>query len=875
LILAPWFDEEDRAAVLDDLDTLAARVRDRHGRLRAGVWYLWHAARYPVHDLWSRRGGSSDGRGWVERWSTDVRYALRRLRRTWLASAVVVATLAIGVAASTSVFSVLNVLVLGPLPFEAPEELVRIRETFVVDGAAPREVAMSPRRYELVRDRVESIEDVSAVRYRTFTLTGDGQAERVIGLRATWNHFTVLGVQPELGRAYGPDDDAAGAPAAVAVISHSLWRRRFGADPDVVGSELEVNGTPHTVVGVMPPGFRYPYAGELWLPMGIDPTDADAYRDRGLNVTARVAGGSDLTRLDEDLVRVAAELASEDAELDGGLGFAWTTVEEEVLEGVPEKVVALLWAAALVLLIGGSNIASMILARLHGERGELDLQVALGAGRGDLVRRFAAEGMLLTGLGLALGLLVSSETVGLLTELSPVSDLGPYFQDFGVDLSVAAFGVFVAAAAMLLATAPTLLRLLRGGYGTSTRSRALGERRGRFGGSFLDTLVAGEVALAVGLLASAGVLVLTLVQQWSSDLGIEADELYTFGVSPTPSGYVLPEERTAYLETVVDRVAAVPGVAAVGLTSLNPMRTQGWGFALWPDDRPVTGELDYYAVNHRSVTGGYFEAAGTRLLRGRTFGPGDGAAAADVAILSRGAAELLWPGQDPIGRTLRAGRASSDAELVTVVGVVEDVQELDFLSETWYRPYAQDPRDYNTEVVEIFVRSGQEAASIVPAVRDAIRGVDPGVPVFRVEPMADLLQFERRVESFSALLLTIFAAIGIGLAGVGIYGVLSYSAGRRTAEFGIRVALGARKADVLRDVTARAVRSCAVGLGGGLLLAVLFSRFFQAVVPAAPAFRIDVFLGAGLVALMVGAAAALGPALRALRIEPRTALNGE
>ncbi len=869
LLLALWLDAEDTEAVLDDMDVLAADVRARRGSLAGRIWYAQRLAQYPLFLCFeSLRGGGADA------WGRDLRLGLRRILRRKTSSAVIVGTLAIGIGAGTAVYSVLAVLVLNPLPFGDPDELVRVREEIAVSAeAAPREVSVSPRRYESLRDRADFLDDVAAARYRTFTLAGDGsEPERVVGLLATWNHFTVLDVPPLLGRTYGPDEDRAGAPAPVAVVSHSLWTRRFGRDPAAVGSELVIDGTPHTVLGVMPPGFRYPYAGELWVPMGIDPAGPD-YEDRGLNISARVSSATTLESLPERLAELSRVLGEERPDPDALSTFAFRTLEEEILEGVPAKVIALLWAAAFVLAIGAVNIASMILARLHSEEREIHVQVALGAGRGDLIRRFLSETAILAALGLAGGLLLSANSVGLLAALSPVSDLGPYFQDVGLDARVVGFGALLAVIAVGLASLPTVVGLRRGSFGTSLRSRGVGARSG--GVSFLDGLVAVELAVAVVLLTGAGLTVETIRNEWGADLGIEVAGLHTFGIAPTSAGYAAPIERVAYVTEVLERIRSVPGVRASAATNFNPMRSHGWGARVWPEGRAPSSEVDYFTINHRAVTPGYFETSGTRLLAGRDFEASDGPDSPDVAIINQRLAERLWPDESALGKQLRAGAAGSDRPLVTVVGVAEDVKEYRFLEDTWYRPYAQDPTDYNTRVVEAFVRSDSDPSLLVPAVRAAIRDVDPGVAIFDVEAMSDILAFERRVEAFATLLLTLFAGIGVLLAAVGVYGVLSYATGQRRREFGLRVALGASRVEVIRDVTRRTGRSCLMGLVLGLGGALLLGRLVGAVVPGVPVFSLSVFFGASAIAVLVGCLAAAGPALKALSIEPSEALAGD
>lgn len=882
LLLAPWLDPQERAEVLMDLQDLAKPVRERWGACFANIWVLWQLGRYPFYLSGGGRvvrdpgpAAMFRGRGIAEGWVREFRLGARRIIRHPGTSAVIVLTLALGLGASASVFSVLNTLVLRPLPFSEPEDLIRVRESLTVQaGMPPREVSMSPRRFRQLRDRVSTLEDVAAARFRTFTLSGEGEPERVIGLTATWNHFTVLGVTPALGRTYSATEDAPGAPAPVAVISRSLWTRRFGRDPAAVGQELVVNGRPHTVVGVMPEGFRYPYAGELWVPMGIDPNSPD-FQDRGLNITARLAPGVAMESVRSELAALSRALAEERPEPDGNMAFTFKTLEEEILEGVPRKVSALLWAAVFVLLIGAANVASMILARLHSEDQSLAVQVALGAGGADLARRYVSEGVILAGSGLLLGMALSGSSVGFLTGLSPVSDLGPYFQNVGVDSRVFLFASLLALASMALASLPTLFHLRKGDFAGRLRGKSISAdaRRGRW--RFLELLVAGEVAVAVLLLIGAGVTVQGISSEWGTDLGLEPEGLYTFGVAPASSGYEESEERAAIMNTLLERIRAVPGVEAAGFTNLNPMRSHGWGAPVWPEGRIPSGRDDVFTLNHRAVSPGYFAAAGTRVVSGRGFLPSDGVDDPGVVVVSEKAAELLWPGRDPLGQRVRLGGAESGGPFLTVVGVAEDVAEFDFLAETWYRPYPQDPRDYNTRVIELFVRGNIPATALIPGVRRAIQETDPDLPVFNVQAMSEILRFERRVEYFATLLLSLFASIGVTLAAVGIYGVLSYTTGRRTREIGLRVALGARRSTVLYEVTASTMGACGLGLVAGLLVSVAISSLLETLVVELPSSSSGVYLLATALALGVGTMAAVGPAVRALKVQPRTALDGD
>ncbi|MGD2067565.1 MAG: ABC transporter permease [Gemmatimonadota bacterium] len=807
----------------------------------------------------------------------DARIAVRTLLRRPGTSLVIVLTLGIGLAASTTVFTVFDLLVLGPLPFDQPDRLVRLRQTRELPGQGVRASSVTGRNFTAWRERTTVLRDMAAARFRTLSLTGEGEGEpeRVVGIEATWTHFSVLGVEPLLGRTFGPDEDAAGAPAPVAVLSHSLWTRRYGRDPSVLGEEIVVAGRAYTVVGVMPEGFRYPYSAEVWLPLGLSP-DAEEWERGILNVSARMVEGATLEGVRAELDAVASSLAAERPDTNQGSGIRVIPIREEVLEGMDQKVRALLWAALFVLLIATANVASMVLARAQRRQDELSVRVALGASRLDLVRPVLVEGLLLSIAGAALGIAVASWAGPPLAAMSPMDDVADFFRDVAVTGRVAAFGMAAAALVAVLSTLPVAARAIRhrpGGAVSRSRGGAGGE------GRVLDGLIVTEVAVAVVLLTGAGLMVQSLRNLRATDLGVDVDGLAVFAVSPSTGGYAEPGGRMLLMDEIVERVRRLQTVGDAAVTNFNPLRDQGWGAAVWPLDRAPSPEQSSVTVNHRAVTPGFFRTAGIELLAGRGFRPSDDPGSPDVAVVAESLAERLWPGEDPVGRRLRAGAADElDAPVVTVVGVAEDVADFGEIEGTWYRPLRQDPSEFPTASLEIFVRSsaasGGPAAfeSLVAGVRSAVGDVDSSLPVFDVQRARSIVRFERRMETFTTLLLGAFACVGLVLAAVGVYGVLSYAVGRRTREIGIRQALGASPAQVVGLVLRGALAVTGLGIVLGVGAAALLTRFLESflvgISPLDP--HIFAFVAAG--CLAVALMAAWVPARRATTVEPRSAL---
>jgi putative ABC transport system permease protein len=723
------------------------------------------------------------------------------------------------------------------------------------------------------REQSSKFADMAAARYRTLTLSGEGEAERVVGIGATWNYFQVLGVAPILGRTYQADEDRPGAAAPVAVVSHSLWTRRFGGDPDAVGEELVVNGRPHRVVGVLPRGFRYPYSAEIWVPLALGP-ESEEWSRGNLNISGRLAPGSSMDAAREEMEAIALRLAQERPETNRGIGVALIRIEEEVLEGMDAKVKALLGAALFVLLIACANVATIVMARLQRAHGEMAVRLALGAGRREMARPILAEGLFLGLSAGILGVLLAVWAGPPLSAMSPVDDLGPFFQSIGVDGVVVAFGLVAGLGVAVLFSLPALLHAGDPGVGSLLRG-ARGVVGGRRERKALDGLVVAEVAIAVVLLTGAGLMLKTLQNLQDRDLGIDPRGLVSFGIAPSIGGYEALPDRLAFLDGVLERIRALPEVEGAAFTNFNPLRDQGWGATLWPEDAPSLSEEEAVTVNHRGVSHGYFEVAGTDLVAGREFTRADDGDAPGVVILSESLAQRLWPGERALGRRVRVGLPSAGGRVLTVVGVAEDVADFGVLTDTWYVPYRQDPREFTTRTLELFVRALGEASGVIAEVRTVIREMDPALPVFRIETGEEIVRFERRGETFTTFLLSLFATLGLLLAAVGIYGVLSHAVTRRRRELSVRVALGAGTGEILGLVLGGSYLVVGLGLLFGLVAAGVLTRFISSFLVGVSPLDPGVFgvISAG--TLVVAAVAGGLPAWRATRVDPRKALQEE
>ncbi len=812
------------------------------------------------------------GREW-DGWRRDLLLAIRGLSRKPGSAALVLFTLSLGIGVSVTVFTVFNTLVLRPLPFGDSDALIRIRQTHEVPGQPPRATSVTGQNFTAWREGAAQFSDMAAARYRTLTLSGEGSAERVVGIGATWNHFRVLGVAPVLGRTFQADEDRAGSPAPVAVISHSLWSRRFGQALEAVGSEMVINGRPHTVLGVLPPGFRYPYSAEIWVPLGLGP-ESEEWTRGNLNISARLGPGSSIQLAREEMEAVAQRLEEERPETNEGVGVALVTIEAEVLEGMDAKVKALLGAALFVLLIACANVATIVMARLQRAQAEMAVRLALGASRRDMARPILAEGLVLGLSAGFIGIVLAAWAGPALSAMSPVDDLGPFFQSIRVDEQVVAFGIGAGLVVAILFSLPAIFHATDARIGSLLRGvrGVVGNRRER---RVLDGLVVAEVAIAVVLLTGAGLMLKTLQNLQRREMGIEPRGLVTFGVAPSIGGYEALPDRLAFLDRVLERVEAIPEVETVGFTNFNPLRDQGWSAALWPEGDPSFPEGQTLPVNHRGVSHGYFQAAGTELVAGRGFTRADDTDAPHVVVLSESLAEGLWPGESALGRRVRAGLPSTGGPVFTVVGVAENVADFGVLSDTWYRPYRQDPTEFTTRTLEVFVRTTDQPTAVIERVRQVIQEIDPNLPVFRIETGEEIVRFERRGETFTTFLLALFASMGLLLAAVGIYGVLSHAVTRRWQELSVRVALGAKAGTILGLVLGGSFSVVGLGLLLGLGAAGVLTRFISSFLVGVSPLDPGVFCAIAVGTLSVAGLAGGIPAWRATRVDPRTALQEE
>ena len=796
----------------------------------------------------------------------DLGYALRTLRARPGFTAVTVVTLALGIGANTAIFSVVRSVLLEPLPFNDPGRLYMLWEA---DATNPsRTSILSMPNYVDFQRGVTSFEQTAIWEYLNFNFSGDGEAERVVGLRISASAFPMLGVAPLLGRTFTPEEDAPGH--SVAVISHALWQRRFGGRPDIVGHIARINGSPYEIVGVMPPSFHFiTREVAVWTPIAFNE------EDRGRNshsFQAAVRLKSDVTQAaaGAELHTLARAMAKQYPDSNGGNTAVITPMREFGVVQLRPTLVALSGAVAFVLLIACVNVANLLLAQSSSRRQEFAVRAALGASRGRLTAQVLSEAAVIAALGAAAGLAIAWAGTAALASVLPRSIASAPFRDAsaGIRLDPWVLG-FTAATAIvtgLLFSLAPVIGLTRPDLKAAGARGATGRMT-----TVRTVLVAGEVALALIVLVGAGLMVKSLARLVNVDPGLDPHNVLTVTMAlPQPDFYGPPVRRN-FCTDVTERVGTLPGVRSVGAISHLPLSGANASRSFAIEGRILpNGEIA--TAMYRLTCPGYFTSMGIPLLKGRDFDARDTLESQNVVIINEEAAQRYWPDQDPIGRRFKLGRRESANPWMTVVGVVGSVRHFgldDVARREIFRPYSQAAWPMMTVVT----KTASAPAAFAVAVRTALQKIDPDLPVGRVSTMETVEQESLGSRRFPMLLLGAFGAVALLLAVVGVYGVVSYLVTQRTREIGIRVALGARRAQVLRMVVAGAMRPVALGLAIGAAGAVFASRLLGtllfAVRPGDPA------VIAGIAALLAGAAAAasLVPGARATRVDPMTVLK--
>jgi putative ABC transport system permease protein len=797
----------------------------------------------------------------------DLRHGARSLARTPGFTIVAVAVLALGIGATSAIFSLVSAVWLKPLPFADAERVVSLG---LVRRAGPS-TEVTPGHYDDWRQRSQSFEEITLIESISGNLTGDGgEPERLFGLRSTANLFATIGMAPLVGRTFQADD----GPAESVVISEGLWLRRFGGDPAIVGSTITLDGSARTVIGVVPRDFRFPYREQDFYIAAVFPAEVLAQRGNySWYVVAKLRPDVSLETARAELGAVAATLEMEAPNTGRGAAVAVVPLRDFFARSVTPTFMALLGAVALVLLIACANVANLLLARATVRQKELAIRKALGAAGSRVVRQLLVESALLAGLGAVVGLALAAASFGYLTRLLPANL--PASTTLVLDWRVLALTIGAALATVLLFGAGPAVAAVRRDAGGAL-GRAVGVRGAR-GRRVRSGLLVVEIALTVVLLAGAGLLLRSYRAVLAVDPGFDAAGLVVLGTVLPASRYTEGAARDAFYQRVLERVRQLPGVESAGYTNFAPLVVKGGSSVTFVEGRPrpEPSEMPRTIASDRAVSPGYLETIGVPLLRGRFIDERDVRSAPKVALVNETMAQSHWPGEDPLGQRFTMG-AGGD-RVYTVVGIVGDVRSAGLdrpAGPELYVPLDQIDIQFMWPA-NLVIRAAGDPLVLVPALRRAIAEVDPTQPVSNVSAMSAVLDFELANRNTQLTLTSAFALLAIVLAGVGLYGTLSYTVSQSANEIGLRMALGARQGTVVGAVVRSALGTTAVGIAVGLIAAFALTRtiasFLYGVSPTDPATA----AGAAGLLLAVAVLAAFVPARRAANVDPMTALRAE
>ena len=800
--------------------------------------------------------------------SPDLRYALRSLIRRPLFSLILISILAIGLGANTAMFSVVDSVLLEPLPYPDADQLVWMW------GLTPelRNNTLAALDYMDYREQSSSFEHLAAfsIWQERYVVTGDIEPEVLVGAATSWNLFRTLGIEPILGRGFvlGDEDPTLGNPV---VLSHELWQRRFGRDPKILGRTVSLEGNAYEVVGVMPEGFAFPNWAELWRPMRMSEPQAEGRRNSNFRIIGRMKSEVTIEQADAELVALHAGLAEQFPDVKEGWSVKLVPLEDVVVGNVRGVLWILLGAVVLVLLVACANVAALLLARATGRQGEMAVRVALGASRGRVIRQLLTESIVTALIGGTLGIALAAAILRGLARMG--TEAVPRQATIEFDQTALVFTLIVSLASGVLFGLAPALRASRLQLVEALKDGHRGNRDA--GGSRLQAgLVVGQVGLSLVLLVGSALLIRSFVTLQSEELGFDPEGVLTADLRLSEAEY---GEDTVhpylFYQAALERVEALPGVESAGITTELPVEG-GFGpyHGVYAEGRPPATEAEQIPAVRRSVSPGYFEAMGISLLRGRTLRDSDVNDAPLVAVISRSLADTLFPSEDPIGQSVVY--PWDPPVLFEVVGVVGDVRLADLdddMFSTIYWAIGQHER-LNAKLV---AKTSGDPSALAPALRAAIRDIGPNVPITSIRPMSDVISTSLAQNRFRTIVFGAFAAVAILLAALGLYGVLAQLVGRRTHELGVRMVLGADRLDILNRVLAQGTKLTLAGLALGLAGAAATTRVIKGMLFGVESLDPETFVGATAFLGVVALAAALLPAWRATRVDPADSLRSE
>ena len=811
---------------------------------------------------------------WWDELKNDIRYAVRTLLRTPGFTTAAVLTLALGIGANTAIFSAVDAVALRPLPYPHAERIVMLYAQDTGGGTSD----LSPADFLDFRREMHSFEALAAYRQTASNVTSEDRPERIEGAVVTPDFFAVMGVAAELGRTLDQSLDQPGT-ARVVVLSDAIWRRRYGANPAIVGQSIRIDGVPHVVAGVMPPQFQYPPATDFWMPARFavpehplrPDFDQSGVRDTHyFDVIGRLKPGVGQRAAQAEGDLIARRLKQQYKDVEEAARADLVPLDQELYGDTRSPLEILLAVVGLLLLIACANVASLVLARGATRRKEFAIRAALGAGKPRLVRQFLAESLVLASAGCLLGVSLAYAALG------PVANLLPAYIRAGaalpIDWRVLGFAAAISVACGLLCGFFPAAALAKPGLASALNDAARGSSGGVRSNRTRSLLVIGEVALTTVLLIGAGLLIRSFSRLAAEPVGFRPDHVLTARLSLPPARYPDPASRARFVRRVLDGLEALPGVSSAAVVSRLPLLPGNSTRSV--DIKGRASSDSDAAPDYLVASPEYFRSLGIRLLRGRMFTEADDENAPPAVIVNSAMARRYWPGQNPVGQSVTVGLCGHKDEWCTVVGVVEDIHQHDLgesAQPAVYVPYARDPWPF----MAVVMRTATEPAAASTALAGAVHSVDKDQVVYEIRTMGDVVATSFATRRVRMLFVVSFAALALALACIGIYGLVAYTVAQRGHEIGIRLALGAGKQDVLRLVIGQGLRLAVAGVAAGLILAAGLSRLLAAMLYSVHPTDAVSFAGAAILLAAVAALASYFPAWRATKVDPAISLRME
>ena len=814
----------------------------------------------------------------------DIRFSARSLLRTPGFTAVAIIVLALGIGANTAIFTVVNAVLLRPLPYRNSDQLMMLWETNPRFQIGIDTLPVTPGNFMDWREQNNVFEYVAALGISHLNMTGVGEPERISAATVSPNFFRLMGVEPELGRTFRDEEEKPGA-GRVVVISNALWQRRFAGETDVIGSAMTLDGESYTVIGVAPEGFQFPRAKELPYFVGVE-TQTDVWRpmtlgddfvnksraNHQLSVIAKLKPGVTRERAQSEMTAIAERLEQSYPESNQGIGVKIVPLNEQVAGNVRSALLVLMGAVALVLLIACANVANLLLARSSGRQKEIAIRTALGASRGRVIRQLLTEALLLSMTGAIGGTLLSLWGIKALLSLS--AETLPRSYEINLDARVLGFTVGIALLTSVLFGLVPALQASKISLSESLKEGSRSSSSGLGRNHVRDLLVASEVALSLVLLIGAGLMIKSLASLLKVDPGFKTVNTLTMQIALLGSRYPNPGQQIAFFQEVTDRVESLPGVRSVGLISSAPLSGGVYAGGFTIEGREAQAETDNLVADRRMISTDYFNALAIPILRGRGFTEQDNQGATGVVIVSESWVRRFFPNGEPIGNRIKLGGPDSTRPWLSIVGIAGDVRDTALESDPRpcvYLPYPQFPSSGMTLVV----RAAFDPGSLTSAIRNEVWAVDKDQPVTNVKTMSQYVADSAATRRFNALLLSVFATLAVVLASVGIYGVMSYSVSQRVHEIGIRLALGAQPSQVVKLVAGRGMAPVFAGVAIGLAGAFALTRVMTSLLYGVSATDSTTFVIVPVLLIAVAALASYIPSRRATKVDPMVALRCE